>query len=63
MHLVVITADKLNAGIHLFHFSCGNQIKIKDSILREYKRGHRKAIPRNSTLLGCLLLDSPIVSC
>ena len=44
IHLVVITADNWNACIHLLHFCSMN----KDSMLREYKDGLRKAILRNS---------------
>ena len=60
VHLVVITTDNLNACIHLlciYSFSHVNH----DSILREYKDSLRKAILRNSVLLGCLLQVSLIV--
>ena len=58
-HLVVITADNLNACIHLLYF-CNFSRVNQHSMLREYKDGLRKAI-LNSVSLGCLLQDSLIV--
>ena len=60
IHLVVITADNLNACIHFLYFCSFSHVN-QGSMLREYKDGLRKAILRNSMLLGCLLQDSLII--
>ena len=58
IHLVVITADNLNAS---FFYFCSFSRVNQDSVLTECKDGLRKAILRKSVLLGCLLQDSLIV--
>ena len=59
IHLVVITADNLNACIHLLYFCSFSRVN-QDSMLREYKDGLRKAILRNrmsfARLTHCLQL-------
>ena len=57
IHLVVITADNLNACIHLLYFCSFSHVN-HDSMLGEYKDGLRKAILRNSLLQDSLIVCS-----
>ena len=61
LHLLVITADNLNACIHLLYFCSFSHVN-QDSMLREYKDGLRKAILRNKmpfhSLFAAVIDDS-----